>query len=173
MIPRSPLQISSSCCTVKETLTGAFIHARLDYESVLIFPIVLRILLHHFVYQHLLFTNYFSATGKLHNSFPNSQTYLYFLQSNFSIPFSCVFIPFPGTVPTVFLPFVLPFYSTYRRSFAIFTRWDLQNLMSVWSEMHARECGPVSSIETKIINAFRKVRKVVKLSTGIIGLQCP
>jgi len=39
--------------------------------------------------------------------------------------------------------------------------------------MHARECGPVSSIEPKIINAFRKVRRVVNLSTGIIGLECP
>jgi len=39
--------------------------------------------------------------------------------------------------------------------------------------MHVRECGPVSSIEPKIINAFRKVRRVGKLSTGIIGLGCP
>jgi hypothetical protein len=39
--------------------------------------------------------------------------------------------------------------------------------------MHARECGPVSSIEPKIINAFRKMKRVVKLSTGIIGLECP
>jgi hypothetical protein len=31
----------------------------------------------------------------------------------------------------------------------------------------------VSSIEWKIINVFRKVTRVVKLSTGIIGLECP
>ena len=38
--PHPPTQISSSYCTVKEILTGAFVHARLDYESILIFPIL-------------------------------------------------------------------------------------------------------------------------------------